>query len=105
MNKLMHANKVGNIKYLLMIVLLCSVSQVRAIDAFYTGNDLLDYCEAQRGNTGYSAMRNTCVGYIKGIGFSHQRDCVVSRLPSDQIPRKLASTIYFTVTSILKRLI
>ncbi len=58
-------------KYLLMIVLLFSSGQARAEqgEAFYTGNELLELCEAYlSGDTvAIITIGNTCIGYVIGI--------------------------------------
>ncbi len=54
----------GEMKYLLMIVLLCTVSQVRA--TFVSGNTLLEWCEAYINETS-AAKGNNCAVYIEGI--------------------------------------
>jgi len=55
-------------KYLLMVVLLCTVTQARAVDdsAFLTANELLVKCEAYINDTNIS-MGNVCAGYIEGV--------------------------------------
>jgi len=55
-------------KYLLMVVLLCSFNQARA-GAFYTGNEMLELCERYLGETNIEnvAKGNICAGYIIGI--------------------------------------
>ena len=58
-------------KYLLMIVLLCVVSQTRAdVRGFFSGNQLLERCEpGLRENKTTEDLFNVyeCLGYIKGI--------------------------------------
>jgi len=60
-------------KYLLMIVLLFSFNQARAatVESLYTGNELLDRCEAYLSDTGSAAKGNTCFGYLAGIADAH----------------------------------
>jgi len=60
-------------KYLLMVVLLFSFNQARAVEAenFYSGNELLAMCEAYLSETGSAAKGNTCFGYVAGIVDAH----------------------------------
>jgi len=54
-------------KYLLMVVLLFSFNQVRAVEGFLSGNDLLGMCEAYFSDTGSFAKGSQCFGYIQGV--------------------------------------
>jgi len=56
-----------------MIVLLFSFSQARAVQYFYTGNELLELCEAylDGGTSANIAKGNTCFGYVTGISDAH----------------------------------
>jgi len=58
-------------KYLLMIVLLFSFNQVRAVEGFSNGNVLLEECEAYLSDTGSAAKGNICIGYIMGVVDTH----------------------------------
>jgi len=60
-------------KYLLIIVLLCTFSQARAVESesYYTGNELLEKCEACINETSV-AKGNACAGYILGISDLHE---------------------------------
>jgi len=62
-------------KYLLTIVLLFSCSQAIAAqtESFYTGNALLELCEAylDGGTSANIAKGNTCASYVAGIDDAH----------------------------------
>ena len=53
-------------KYLLMVVLLCSFSQARATGSFLAGDHLLEMCEAYISKTN-AAKGNECLGYVMGV--------------------------------------
>jgi len=84
-------------KYLLMIVLLFSFNQVRAVEGFYKGNDLLEECEAYLSDTGSAAKGNICIGYIMGVVDTHavvviwdgseKRFCLPRSIQSSQLVR------------------
>jgi len=88
-------------KYLLMIVLLFSFSQVRADQVlnFNTGNELLELCEAYLGDETAAniAKGNTCAGYVMGIADVHrafvgweameQRWCLPENISASQLVR------------------
>jgi len=64
----------GEMKYLLMIVLLCTVTLARTEDVahnYFNGNRLLEKCEAYINNTDI-AEGNVCAGYISGISDLHE---------------------------------
>ena len=88
-------------RYLLMIILLCAVSQARAVGSYYNGNELLELCEAYheenittitKANI-YEAL--DCVSYIKGIvdmhetfvelGSTKQHWCFTENVKADQL--------------------
>jgi hypothetical protein len=85
-------------KYLLIIVLLCTVSQARAAEMliFHSGNTLLEKCEAYVNKT-YIATGNVCAGYIEGIvdahaayvGWGHmeKKFCIPETVMIDQLVR------------------
>jgi len=58
-------------KYLLMIVLLCTINQARASEAFMSGNYLLERCEAYINKTN-TAKGHVCLGYVGGIADIHE---------------------------------
>jgi len=53
-------------KYLLMVVLLFSFNQARAVGNYESGSGLLKNCEAWLNKTSV-AMGNDCNGYVTGI--------------------------------------
>ena len=54
-------------KYLLMLVLLFSFNQVKALAVYATGNDLLELCEINQ------EMAPSCIFYVMGVADFHNQ--------------------------------